>query len=629
LASAPTAGNGARVAALAKIRQLIDSGRFKEAKTSLVHAEQRYPGDREASFCWVRHDLACDLLEDAGARLESILARNPDDMDGLLLLVELSLKKNDIAAAAAAVSRAMEQAPDNAEVLRHAGKIHRQAGNDEDALVCFETALTHAPQSIAVLADLSNYYIEQSQWGMARGHLDSMCRIAPKNASAFLGFGTACLRMGDYQEARRALQQALRLDPGSVAAMINLGAVYRLTKELDNALRILTQAMQKDPENAEALAALSSLHVDMKQFAQGLDLAARAVQHAPNNPESYATCAYAQIKLGHYAEAEHMYRTALALNPRHAQAGFGLGSILLMQGQLEQGWHYYRARFDVQQKWLDGPWPIWHGETLVGKTLLVRTEQGLGDTIQFARFLPLVQRLLPKTIFMTCTPALRRLFRCFDDYVVFLPLELKVDEIQADYQTALMEMPSMLGVNTVDDIPADCPYLFAEQQEVEVWRSRLEAYAAGRFKIGLVWAGNPNHTDDHNRSLALSELAPLFDLPDACYFSLQLGAKVDQLQGFRQQVTDLAGELGNFSDTAAFMANMDFIVSVDTAPVHLAGALNRPGAVLLPFMPDWRWLLERGDSPWYPSLQLFRQPSPGDWQSVVRELKEFLEKKIR
>lgn len=621
-------GEGAASALVARVRQLLNCGQLEQARIVLAKASRRHAAANENLLGWGWYYLALNQGEKAEDCVQNMLAHTPYDRKGLLLLVEIALKEKDIAQAANTISLALEKHPEDAEVLRYAGIIHWQAGNDADALMCFEAALAHEPNNLEILANVSSISIQKLNWPLARKHLETLCRLAPDNASAFLGLGTSCLRMGDYQDARQALLQALQLEPENITVMINLGATYRLTKENDNAFKILTTAVTKDPQNAEALAALSSLYVDMRNFAQGLEHAIQSVQYAPDNPDSYATCAYAHIKMGHYQEAEKMFRSALSLNPLHAQAGFGLGSILLLQGHLEQGWKYYRARFDVQQKWLDGPWPIWHGEPLAGKSLLIRTEQGLGDTIQFVRFLPLLQRLNVNKILMTCTPTLRHLFATFDEYVTFLPLELSVVAINADYQTALMELPSMLGINTTNDIPSECPYLFLNQKDIAKWRNRVNDYSEKRFTIGIIWAGNPKHTDDHNRSLTLRTISPLFELKNSCFFSLQLGNVVDDIHDFKENIVDLTGELKDFADTAAFMEALDFIVSVDTATVHLAGALNRPGAALLPFMPDWRWLLERNDSPWYPSLHLFRQPSPGDWQSVVSVLKEYLEQQI-
>lgn len=612
---------------LADIRQLLASGQFEQAKKILLQADQQHIDQRELSLGWAYYYLAIHQLENAENALGELLDRLPVDHEALILGVEISLNRKNIVTAAKRISIALENYPADAEVLRHACKVHQQAGNENDALLCLETALKSDPDNIAVLVDLSTWYIHHRQWWQSQGYLLRLSHLLPNNASVFLGLGTSCLRMGDHQGSLQALQRSLQLDSENTQAMINLGVVFRLIKQPEKALQVLTKALGQDPHNTEVLSALSSLYVDTQKPVEGLHYALQAVHHAPENPDSLVACAYAHLKSGHHPEAEQLYRKVLLLNPQHAQAGFGLASVLLLHGELELGWKYYRARFDVQQIWLDGPWPIWNGESLDGKSLLVRIEQGHGDTIQFVRFLPWLRHLNVGRVLLSCSPSLRRLLSGFEHFVDFLQLELQVDSVQADYQTALMELPGLLGVNTVEKIPPACPYLFADKQDVLKWQGKVNDCAQGRFTIGLVWAGNPKQTDDHNRSMALQEFVPILDLDGCCFFSLQIGESADQVRDFRNKVVDLTGDIHDFSDTAAFMTSLDFIISVCTAPIHLAGALNRPGAVLLSYMADWRWFLDRDDSPWYPSLQLFRQSTPGDWQSVVGELKKYIENK--
>jgi len=608
---------------LTAIKRAIEARQLKQAEALLRQTSRQHPLDMTVAVYRARLHLIYDQPAESIKILEQVLSAEPAHHEGLLAFADLALQQRDIALAAEAISKALEYYPDDAEVLHHAGLIHLQADNEADALICFTSALSLQEDNISVLTTLANHYLQKNQWRQAYSYLECLCRIDPRNASSLLGLGTACLRLGDYQAAEAALVKSLRIDGNNLKTIINLGATYRMTKNYAMARQILLKALQKAPHNAEVLSVVSSLYVDLRNYEKGLDYARKALKYSPDNPESYIACAFVYGKRGEYREAERMYQLALTLNPTHKDAAFGLGCVLLVQGQFHKGWEYYRARFDLQQTRLDGPWPIWRGEDLTRKCILVRTEQGYGDTIQFIRFLPRLNQLYPVNILLLCPLALRRLLEPNFKEVRFLSPEHDMGKIEADYQTALMDLPEILGVDNIHNIPARCPYLTVGNEEKKLWALRLPE-PKDAFKIGIVWAGNPKHMDDHNRSIPIEFLTPIFDIENIQVFSFQVGKGADELKKIFAQATDFTSEFLDFHDTAALMTHMDVMISVDTAPIHLAGALNIPGVVLLPFTPDWRWLLKRQDSPWYPSLRLFRQPTPGDWQPVIIELVEYI-----
>jgi len=289
-----------------------------------------------------------------------------------------------------------------------------------------------------------------------------------------------------------------------------------------------------------------------------------------------------------------------------------------VEGNLAAGWAEYEWRLRCQPFSHDGlalnNIAPWQGEPITGKILLVRREQGAGDTLQFIRFIPqLLQR--GARVLLDVSPDLAELSQSIAPAVELL--DRNATHPTPDFYVNLMSLPRLLGV-TLDNLPATIPYLSPDPCKVAAWHARLDSLRGK--KIGIVWAGNPKHANDRNRSCPLDLLSPLFGQDGLAWFSLQKGAAAAQLTRHRTAITDLGPELHSFSDTAAALSALDLLITVDTSVAHLAGALGRPAWVMLPYAPDWRWLLQREDSPWYPALRLLRQDEGGDWNGVVRKL---------
>jgi hypothetical protein len=326
--------------------------------------------------------------------------------------------------------------------------------------------------------------------------------------------------------------------------------------------------------------------------------------------------------LGRLAEAYPCYERALALRPGFGDARYNLAFAQLLDGDYARGWATYAARWDTRK--LTGhrrsfTAPTWDGADPTGRTILVYAEQGMGDVLQFCRYLPLVRArgartvLLIDGVWQQLAPVLRNL-----DGVDQLALDV-AEVARIDAQCALLDLPHLLGT-TLATVPAHIPYLAVDP-------ARHPPLAdTGLPRIGLVWAGNPNFPRDHLRSPRLPALLPLLEVPGLSWFALQMGDGRRDLEGraMPARFTDLAPSLGDFADTAAVMAELDLVITSCTATAHLAGALGRPTWVLLPAAPDWRWLLAREDSPWYPTVRLFRQPQAGDWAALVERVRDEL-----
>ena len=299
-------------------------------------------------------------------------------------------------------------------------------------------------------------------------------------------------------------------------------------------------------------------------------------------------------------------------------AHWNLSLALLLSGDFAGGWEEYEWRWKMKNN--DGrnySCPLWQGEDIVGRTINLHVEQGFGDTIQFIRYAPMVMQRGAKVI-VECQPQLVRLLASVEGLAHIT--DRTASSIYFDMHAPLLSLPRIFST-TLKTIPCHVPYLSADRVLVAKWRQKIEPLP-GRFRVGLVWAGNPTHGNDRNRSCALVDFALLAKIPNVIFYSLRKDEGAEQCENPPHEINlvDLTRDIADFADTAALMDNLDLIISVDTAVAHLAGALGRPVWTLLPFVPDWRWLLDRRDNPWYPTMRLFRQSKPGNWRGVMADV---------
>jgi hypothetical protein len=352
----------------------------------------------------------------------------------------------------------------------------------------------------------------------------------------------------------------------------------------------------------------------------------RALELKPDLAEAHNALGLAWQDQGRIADALACYQRAIDLKPQFAEAHLNRALLWLLKGDFEQGLAEYEWRWRTRLKPLVRcPYqrPYWDGGPLEGKTLLIHAEQGLGDTIQFIRYAAL-PRERGARVMLGCPKPLLRILRSYRF------LDRLVEEITPaldfDVYCPLMSLPGVLKT-TLASVPADVPYLFAAPELVQKWRERLGSLEG--FKIGIAWRGSPSHANDRARSIPLSCFKPLAALPGVRLVSLQKGPGAEQLQDPADSfpVTEAGSRLDDFMDTAALLRNLDLLITCDTAVAHLAGALGVAVWVALPLVPDWRWLLDRSDSPWYPTMRLFRQQAPDDWTGVFERIRAALERR--
>jgi hypothetical protein len=348
----------------------------------------------------------------------------------------------------------------------------------------------------------------------------------------------------------------------------------------------------------------------------------QAVLFKPNHLSALCNLGNTLRARGRYQEAIKRYEQAIAVNPDYADAHWDLSLTLLQLGDFERGWreHEWRMQCSALAKPVQYSQPQWAGESLVGKSILLHPEQGLGDTLQFVRYVQVVADLGAR-VYLGTQPELHALLKLIPgaDMVVSYG-QLPVFDVQCP----LLSLPFVLGTR-LDSVPAKVPYLFAEEGLVQQWAQKLGP-SNGKKRVGLVWAGSKTHKNDRNRSIDPAKLSPLLQVPGFQFFSLQKGATGSTiLAPPGAELIDHTGELNDFIDTAALIANLDLVISVDTSVAHLAGGMGKPVWLLLPRDPDWRWLLDRDDSPWYPTMKLFRQTTARDWEPVVQRMARELE----
>jgi len=441
-------------------------------------------------------------------------------------------------------------------------------------------------------------------------------QAALEQAAQLLNSGVTRKAAGDLDGALRDMLGTLELAPGWPEAHYNLGNLLVQRGDFATAASAYRQSLDGRPGWPLAWNALGTALRQGGDLAGSLEAHRQAVALAPEWSAAHHNLAVALQRLDREAEAEEGFRRAIERDAEAAESHISLALLLLKRGDFAAGWREFEWRFanSGAPANLEGrPQPVWQGEPLAGRTLLVCAEQGSGAQIQFLRFVPRLAELGGR-IFVEAPPNLARLFASCPGIAGIVPLGEPCDE--ADLQIPLLSVPRILGT-TLETLPTEIPYLSAPSEPRPDLDAALSPYR-GDFKIGIAWSGNPFHCLNPDRSCSPADFAALGDLPGVRLFSLQFG------DPYSQGIVSLAGSLGDFASTAAVMERMDLIVTVDTYTAHLAGALGRPVWTLLHTPCDWRWMAGRDDTPWYPGMRLFRQPRPGDWPGVFRQVRAAL-----
>jgi tetratricopeptide (TPR) repeat protein len=607
----------------------------------------------------LRHHRAGGL-DRAEALYRAALADQPDNADALHLLGVLRHQQGSAAEAIELIGRAIALNPAYAGAHNSLGFVLWDLGRPADAAAHYREAVRLAPGFADAHCNLGAALSRLGHPAEAVASYREALRLRPDYPEAHNNLASALCDLGRPAEAVTSCREALRLRPDYADAHSNLGNALRALGRPVEAMASYRTALRLRPNQPEAHCNLSNALRDVGRTAEAAASCREALRLRPNYPEAYlnlgnalrelgrtaeAAASYREAlrlrpdypdaqnnlgavawDLGQAADAEASYRAALRLRPGFAEAHSNLANVLLLTGRLAEGWEENEWRWQARHLAADTrrfAAPLWNGEPIGDRVILLHAEQGLGDTLQFCRYVPLVGAGA-RVVLEVQAPLVRLLLR--------LPgvakLVTRGDRLPPfDLHCPLLSLPRALGT-TLDTIPGTTPYLAADAALAAKWRERLAGLAG--LRVGLVWAGgrrpDPNLAIvDRRRSIALDRLAPLGAVPGVSLVSLQKGpaSRVDPPPDLA--LHDFTAELQDFADTAALVDGLDLVISVDTAVVHLAGALGKPVWLLNRFDTCWRWLLGRDDSPWYPQLRQFRQPTPGDWDSVIREVRDSLQ----
>lgn len=432
----------------------------------------------------------------------------------------------------------------------------------------------------------------------------------------FLGLAVA--HQGKPEEGEKLVRRSLEVNRSKPEAFKNHALMLNGLRRHQEAIEACDAALALAPRMADAMIVRCNALRELDRYDEALTWLDRALAIAPNNFVALAARGDILSTLGRHDEAIDYSNRALAINPNYVQAIFNRGCRWLAKGQLVQGWPGYERRFDVpghpQRPALPGM--RWTGQPLNGRSILIHDEQGLGDTVQFVRYLPLLKQHGARITFVV-RPTLRRILRPLLGDIELLP---SVPPAQMfDYHCMLMSLPHVFNTS-VETVPATVPYLYPEPDLIERWRGKI---GSDGFKVGICWQGNPENLLNRGRAVPLKHYAPLAEIPGVRLICLQTHHGLDQVADLPrpEALTMLGEDFGTgadaFVDLAAAMKCVDLVVTSDTASGHVGGALGVPTWIVLGNVPDWRWMLERTDTPWYPSVRLFRQPRPGDWQAAL------------
>ncbi|HTY58786.1 MAG TPA: tetratricopeptide repeat protein, partial [Bacteroidota bacterium] len=541
----------------------------------------------------------------------------------------LSQSRHDEEGALLAFERAFAADPSDADSCLRAGVLRQARGDVDEAIVYYRKVVALKPEMAEAWASLGTALVLKKQPEEAYRALETALRIRPDFPEVLNNMGMVMKENGQSAIAEKCFRMAIRSNPGYAPAHNNLGSLFLGSSSFAEAAEEFRIAVSLTPEYHLAWNNLGNALAGLGEFHQAKQIYRAVIAEDSTIPEVHFNLGAALQFEHRFDESIRCYEDALRCRPSYAEARLNRALVLLLKGEFEEGWRDYECRFSVKdpQRLYVPPGPEelrWDGSDIRGKRILVRPEQGFGDTIQFARYLPLLAAR-GATVLFECPKELCGLFRGFPGIAELIEFRAEPPALPFDRYVQLLSLPGLLGTHTVDAIPWPGPYVGADHAAVESIRGR---FADGLFHVGIVWGGNPVHRNDYNRSCALEEFLPLLETPGVRFFSFQKGKPLSQLSRLPagHGIENLDPLLADFSMTAAYLSQMDLLISVDTSVAHLAGAMGRPVWTLIPYRPDWRWLLGRTDSPWYPSMKLFRQPSHADWGGLMRDVREELVK---
>ncbi len=507
--------------------------------------------------------------------------------------------------------------PDCAEAYNNLGNALRSDGRPEEALPCYQEVLRIKPDNPDTAVNVSAVLMQLKRSEEAEKWARHAVRLKPRSVAALSNLSMALKAQGKYDEAEELARKALAIEPLAAHVHSNLGSVLLHQRRYAEAEAVLLRGLELEPDNPDIRTGLSSALCGLDRLEEGAAQCEAALRTRPSFAEAWIELALIRQSQGRNLEAMVCLDEVLRIQPSNGQAHLAHAMALLLTGRLREGFQEYEWRWSVfavkPRACVDRPW---EGGPLDGKTILLSAEQGLGDAIQFARYAPLVAERGGRVI-IDVSERVAPLIRTIEGVAEVVTPDMPLPAF--DEQALLMSLPRILGTDQAT-IPGRTPYLQADPELVE--RMRYALGPACGLRVGLAWAGNPGHIGDRQRSIALASLAPLGGLARVAWYSLHVGEKTATEARQSGWVREILSDSDGVPELAALMCCLDLVISVDSMPAHLAGALGRPVWTLLSVAADWRWREDREDTPWYPSMRLFRQKQRNDWDEVVARVSQ-------
>lgn len=547
---------------------------------------------------------------------QAILQQHPQRFEALHLLGVLKHQTGHSQEGLALIEQALALRPDDAPALSNAGLVLRALQRPQDALQAYDKAVERDPGFAQAWANRGNVLRDLGQAGQALQAYARAIACQAGYAQAWHGKGLAHFDLGQFEQARQCHLQALALQGASASVEVDLGNALRELDQLRDALACYDRALQLQPAYAQALSNRGVVLKQLGDFAQAQQSYERAIALDPKFVDAHVNLGTLLKDTQRLQEAQAAYARALQLDPASSSAHLNLAIALLLEGQLPQGLQEYEWRWKTAQM-ADGQrgfaQPAWEpGDRLQGKTLLLHAEQGLGDTLQFCRYAAVAAAQGARVV-LEVQPALVNLLQGLSGVAELVARGSALPDF--DLQCPLLSAPRA-AQTTLDTIPAERAYLRPKPDYVQKWQAAVGAPHARR--IGVAWSGRPEHKNDMHRSMAFAQFARALPQGPA-YWCLHKDIRASDRAALAQRadVRVVADALATFDDTAALICAMDLVIAVDTSVAHLAAALGKPVWLLLPYCPDWRWMLHRTDTPWYPGMRLFRQTAYAHWDATL------------
>ena len=564
--------------------------------------------------------LGSTRLNDAIAAFRTAVTIKPDYTDAQVNLADALQAGGRPDEAIAPLRAAAVSAPRRAELHLKLAKLLLARGKPEEALVAFRAVVALKPDDGQSQSTLGGLLCHFGRYAEAIAPLRAASRLT-NDGAVYNNLGSALRLCNRLDESLDAYQNAVRLKPDFSQAHSNLGKALLEIGRIDEAIASQQTAIKLAPNHPDAYASLGLALNNAGRFDESLAAYDNAIRIDPAHAGAHSHRATTLRSLGRLDEALDEHRAALTRDPNNADLHCNFALTLLTRGDLAQGFSEYEWR--TKSRSFDSGFrsekPRWDGGALNGRTLLIHAEQGIGDSIQFIRYAPLLAARGVRVV-AKCQQPLARLFTTVGGVQTWVVGDAPLPPF--DVHCPMMSLPAMLGT-TSENVPNAVPYIRAEETLVSHWRDVLGG--AQRLSVGLVWRGNPDHKQDRQRSISAEAIAPLASAEGVRFVSLQrFAAPMQKALPPGMKLLDPTDDLRDFADTAALIANLDLVITVDTAVAHLAGAMGKPVWTLLAFAPDWRWMLDREDSPWYPTMRLFRQTKPGDWAEVIERVRTAL-----